>query len=73
MLQIANLYFNFSVFACCIQYDRKQSKESSVGLWNAGRSDHAADKVSAQSLSRVRLFATLWIAAHQASLSITNS
>ena len=28
---------------------------------------------SAQSLSRVRLFATPWIAAHQASLSITNS
>ena len=28
---------------------------------------------SDQSLSHVRLFATLWIAAHQASLSITNS
>lgn len=42
MLQIAKLYFNSSAFACCIQYDRKQS---SVGLWNAGRSDHAADKV----------------------------
>ena len=28
---------------------------------------------SVQSLSRVRLFATLWTAAHQASLSITNS
>ena len=28
---------------------------------------------SVQSLSRVRLFATTWIAAHQASLSITNS
>ena len=28
---------------------------------------------SVQSLSRARLFATLWIAAHQASLSITNS
>ena len=30
-------------------------------------------KSSVQSLSRVRLFATPWIAAHQASLSITNS
>ena len=29
--------------------------------------------VSVQSLSHVQLFATLWIAAHQASLSITNS
>ena len=28
---------------------------------------------SVQSLSRVRLFATAWVAAHQASLSITNS
>ena len=28
---------------------------------------------SVQSLSRIRLFATPWIAAHQASLSITNS
>ena len=28
---------------------------------------------SVQSLSRVRLFATPWIAAHQASLSVTNS
>ena len=28
---------------------------------------------SVQSLSRVRLFATPWIAGHQASLSITNS
>ena len=28
---------------------------------------------SVQSLSRVRLFATPWTAAHQASLSITNS
>ena len=30
-------------------------------------------KLSVQSLSRVQLFATPWIAAHQASLSITNS
>ena len=42
--------------------------------WN-----HTLDRISFikvrsdQSLSRVRLFATPWIAAHQASLSITNS
>ena len=35
------------------------------GVWWGIRSD--------QSLNRVRLFATPWIAAHQASLSITNS
>ena len=32
-----------------------------------------ASSQSVQSLSRVQLFATLWTAAHQASLSITNS
>ena len=36
--------------------------------------DHSSQSVeSVQSLSRVRLFATPWITAHQASLSITNS
>ena len=38
------------------------SNKSKLGLFS-----------SVQSLSRVRLFATPWIAAHQASLSITNS
>ena len=41
------------------------SKHCSLALFCQIRSD--------QSLSRVRLFATPWIAAHQASLSITNS
>ena len=34
---------------------------------------HSIQFSSVQSLSRVRLFATPWITAHQASLSITNS
>ena len=42
---------------------KKPLTKFSIHLWF--RSD--------QSLSRVRLFATPWIAAHQASLSITNS
>ena len=37
------------------------------------RYTHEMQFSSVQSLSRVRLFATPWIAAHQASLSITNS
>ena len=38
------------------------------------RKSHQNDQFSsAQSLSRVQLFVTPWIAAHQASLSITNS
>ena len=39
--------------------------------WNSAW--HAVQFSSVQSLSRVRLFATPWIAARQASLSITNS
>ena len=42
------------------------------GSW--GLNQLSSDQIrSGQSLSRVRLFATPWIAAHQASLSITNS
>ena len=43
-----------------------------LGFWGKSRSP-GGPLSSVQSLSRVRLFATLWIAAHQASLSITNS
>ena len=43
--------------------DQMKHKSVSWGLWLS----------SVQSLSRVRLFATPWIAARQASLSITNS
>ena len=38
-----------------------------------GIQSHSVQFSSVQLLSRVRLFATPWIAAHQASLSITNS
>ena len=48
--------------------DRCQSRSSLPGIWNA-----SWDFSSVQSLSRVRLFVTPWTAAHQASLSITNS
>ena len=44
-----------------------------VSLALAGRFLNNWDTSSVQSLSRVRLFATLWTAAHQVSLSITNS
>ena len=38
-----------------------------------GRLDWLGHPSSVQSLSRIQLFVTLWTAAHQASLSITNS
>ena len=57
-----------------------------VAMWKLGTASDLNSRVlaiinkeltchfsSVQSLSRVRLFATPWIAAHQASLSITNS
>ena len=47
---------------------RKMLKVRSLGTWGI-----LSKYSSVQLLSRVRLFATPWIAAHQASLSITNS
>ena len=44
-----------------------------VSLALAGRFLNNWDTSSVQSLNRVRLFATPWTAAHQVSLSITNS
>ena len=45
-----------------------------IEIWHVLLSCHRSLQFSSfQSLSRVRLFATLWIAARQASLSITNS
>ena len=49
------------------------------GMWDLNsltknqRAPPAMEIVIVQSLSHVQLFATLWTAAHQASLSITNS
>ena len=44
-----------------------------VAVWNFTFFNYNVQFSSVQSLSRVRLFATPWIAARQASLSITNS
>ena len=45
-----------------------------LGVWSqVGFRKESVQFSSVQSLSRVRLFVTPWIAAHQASLSITNS
>ena len=47
----------------------KKIYEYPTGTWKGAQNQFS----SVHSLSRVRLFATPWIAAHQASLSITNS
>ena len=44
-----------------------------VGIWVYLLFSHSVQFSSVQSLSRVRLFATPWVAARQTSLSITNS
>ena len=72
----------------CMQ-DKKQQLEPDMEQWTGSKLGKEYIKVvychpafltymqnqfsSVQSLSRVRLFATPWIAARQASLSITNS
>ena len=48
------------------------SRANRIYCWNCERNREKGIS-SAQSLNHVRLFVTLWIAAHQASLSITNS
>ena len=44
-----------------------------MNFCDQGKKHSSVQFISVQSLSRVRLLATLWIPAHQASLSITNS
>ena len=53
-------------------FQRTYKKECSRKFWKRHTSKVRV-KVSVQSLSHVRLFTTSWTAAHQASLSITNS
>ena len=53
--------------------NKRGSRGSSYRRNQKNRKQNGFQFSSVQSLSRVRLFATPWIAAHQASLSITNS
>ena len=54
-----------------LMYSPWNSTQCYVPIWLGG--EFGGEFSSVQSLSRVRLFATPWITAHQASLSITNS
>ena len=65
-----NLPFSrcFGSFRFCLQMARDRCKESSGSFVRFSSVQFS----SVQSLSHVRLFATLWTAARQASLSITN-
>ena len=49
----------------------KETKQKCIWIFTSDKC--LSKRASVQSLSHVRLFATLWTAAHQASLSITNS
>ena len=51
----------------------KKKKTMGRTLGHSNQIQHSVQFSSVQSLSHVQLFATPWIAAHQASLSITNS
>ena len=54
-------------------YQLQQSQPTANPILSTLSSTHKPIFSSVQSLSRVRLFATPWIAAYQASLSITNA
>ena len=60
---------------CCIKQKKKRAwfKNKYRKAFTAKKSIHKNQFSSVQLLSRVWLFATPWIAGHQASLSITNS
>ena len=58
---------------CCSQYIRKFGKLSSGQRTGKGQFSFQSQFSSVQSLSHVQLFATPRTAAHQASVSITNS
>ena len=59
---------------CSLYFYPSFSSNRKRGTANLSMLDFSSVQFSSvQSLSRVRLFATLWITAHQASLSITNS
>ena len=60
--------FAFFVFKECKLRTRQMNRH-----WSNRGMETSVQFSSVQSLSRVRLFVTPWISAHQASLSITNS
>ena len=63
-------YFSFSLFSvCCLNYTCISLNIDQVPYFLTVINQFS----SVQSLSRVPLFVTLWTAAHQASLSITNA
>ena len=61
--------FTVAGSGCCSLFKKKKkTPQGAWGSWNGIQSF-----TSVQSLSHVQLFSTPWTAAHQASLSITNS
>ena len=70
ILEWVAIPFSRDLYIHCLNCSKGEVMQSSIlklGLWNLNQFS------SVQSLSCVRLFATQWIAALQASLSITNS
>ena len=79
----SNWYFKKAVIVLCktkhlwlllfLMYSKNHCKTNRVLLYGGVSSQNVLQFSSVQSLSRVQLFATPWIAACQASLTITNS
>ena len=70
---LCSVQFRTSVFLCCHLELPLVPCHFGFSIWQLIPSNPAKTSHSVQLLSRVQLFATPWITAHQASLSITNS
>ena len=72
MFKVRCLYYGLQILYNWSYGSKKNRKKEIPSFWS-NLHYFLTQLSSVQSLSRVRLFATSWIAAHQASLSITNS
>ena len=72
-MKYSNKWHVESIISLLVSYTYQDQRSQQRVFGEVLRLTRIAQFSSVQSLSRVRLFATPWTAAHQASLSITNS
>ena len=70
---VNHIQINWASSSIYVVFPKKRKKKENIGIKRANANNYGVQFSSVQSLSGVWLFATPWTAAHQASLSITNS